>query len=179
MGSVFEEICRQYLWKLLLDGRCAVNFRNIGRWWGTNLKTKTQEEIDIMGANKNSAPFAECNWTNEKVDLGVLETLVERSEPFAYKKKHFYLFAKTRFTKGCMDKAAEMGYVTLVTYGNAKSINLKGRQGGFTGSGTQGSIRGVNDQLQGRSAVHDKLPHGFNNLLRRAIQGNSVRYNLH
>ncbi len=116
MGVVFEEICRQYLWKLLLDGKCAVNFSDIGRWWGANPKTKTQEEIDIMGADKSAALFAECKWTNEKVDLGVLETLVERSELFSYKKKHFYLFAKTGFTKGCIDKANEMSNVTLVSF---------------------------------------------------------------
>lgn len=116
MGGVFEEICKQYLWKLLLDGKCAVNFSGIGRWWGTNPKTKFQEEIDIMGTDKNSALFGACKWTNEKVDLGVLETLVARGNLFSYKKKHFYLFAKTGFTKGCIDKAAEMGHVTLVTY---------------------------------------------------------------
>lgn len=116
MGGVFEEICKQYLWKLLLEGKCAVNFSDIGRWWGTNSKTKSQEEIDIMGTDKGSALFAECKWTNEKVDLGVLETLVERSTLFNYKKIHFYLFAKTGFTKGCIDRAKELGIVTLVTY---------------------------------------------------------------
>lgn len=116
MGGVFEDICKQYLWKLLLEGKCAVNFTDIGRWWGANPKTKSQEEIDIMGTDKDAALFAECKWTNEKVDLGVLETLVERSTLFSYKKTHFYLFAKTGFTKGCIDKANEMGNVTLVTY---------------------------------------------------------------
>ncbi len=117
MGSVFEDICRQYLWKLLIDGKCPVEFNDIGRWWGSNPKTKIQEEIDIMGANKDSALFAECKWTNEKVDLGVLEKLVERSNLFnGYKNKHFYLFAKNGFTKGCIDKAKEIGNVTLVSY---------------------------------------------------------------
>lgn len=116
MGGVFEEICRQYLWKLLLDGKCAVNFSDLGRWWGTNPKTRTQEEIDIMGTDKDSALFSECKWTNEKVDVSVLETLAERSNLFHYKQKHFYLFAKTGFTKGCMDMAAKMGNVTLVAY---------------------------------------------------------------
>lgn len=116
MGGVFEEICKQYLWKLLLDGKCAVNFSDLGRWWGTNPRTRAQEEIDIMGTDKDTALFAECKWTNEKVDLGVLETLAERSNLFQYKQRHFYLFAKTGFTKGCMDKAAEMGNVTLVEY---------------------------------------------------------------
>ena len=93
-----------------------MNFTDIGRWWGANPKTKSQEEIDIMGADKDTALFAECKWTNEKVDLGVLETLVERSTLFSYKKTHFYLFAKTGFTKGCIDRANKMGNVTLVTY---------------------------------------------------------------
>ncbi len=116
MGGVFEDICKQYLWKLLLEGKCAVNFTDLGRWWGTNPKTKSQEEIDIMGANKDSVLLGECKWTNEKVDAGVLETLAERSTLFNYKKTHFYLFAKTGFTKGCIDRAREMGNVTLVSY---------------------------------------------------------------
>ncbi len=116
MGGVFEEICKQYLWKLLLDGTCAVNFTDLGRWWGTNPNTRSQEEIDIMGADKDSALFGECKWTNEKVDLGVLETLIERSTLFHFKKTHFYLFAKSGFTKGCIEKAAQMGNVTLVSY---------------------------------------------------------------
>lgn len=116
MGAVFEEICKQYLWKLLSQGKSAIDFSDIGRWWGTNPKTKSQVEIDIVGGDKESALFAECKWTNEKVDLGVLETLVERSVLFSHKKAHFYLFAKTGFTKGCIDRAKDMGNVTLVSY---------------------------------------------------------------
>lgn len=117
MGKIFEEICKQYLWKQLILGDCPVEFMSLGRWWGNNPKEKRQEEIDIMGEqDKTTALFAECKWTNEKVDIGVLETLIKRSELFGYKKKHFYLFAKTGFTRGCVDKAAEMGNVTLVTY---------------------------------------------------------------
>lgn len=116
MGGVFEDICKQYLWKLLIEGKCAVNFSDIGRWWGSNPKIKSQEEIDIMGTDKDSALFGECKWTNEKVGIGVLETLVERSKLFNYKENHFYLFAKTGFTKGCIDRANEVGNVTLVTY---------------------------------------------------------------
>lgn len=116
MGGVFEDICKQYLWKLLLEDKCAVNFSDIGRWWGANPNTKAQEEIDLMGADKDAALFGECKWINEKVDLAVLETLVDRSTLFKYKKTHFYLFAKIGFTKGCIERAEEMGNVTLVTY---------------------------------------------------------------
>ena len=118
MGGVFEEICKQYLWRLLLAGKCAVRFTELGRWWGANPKTRTQEEIDIMGTDKDSALFGECKWINDKVDLGVLETLVERSSLFHFGKTHFYLFSKSGFTKGCIDKAAELGNVSLVSYGD-------------------------------------------------------------
>ena len=48
MGDVFEEICKQYLWKLLLAGQCAVNFNDLGRWWGTNPKTKSQDHEKLL-----------------------------------------------------------------------------------------------------------------------------------
>ena len=43
-------------------------------------------------------------------------TLVERSELFHYEKKHYYLFSKTGFTEGCIQKANELGNVSLVTF---------------------------------------------------------------
>ena len=117
MGKVFEDIATQYLWKLLLSGQSPVEFTSLGRWWGNDPRTRSQTEIDIMGEqDKNSALFAECKWTNEKVDLSVLETLVQRSALFDYKRVHLFLFAKTGFTKGCIDKATALGNVTLVTY---------------------------------------------------------------
>ena len=117
MGKVFEDICTQYLWKLLLDGRCPVEFNSLGRWWGTDPVEKKQTEIDIMGVqDKDTALFGECKWTNEKIDLGVLDTLVKRSRLFSYTNVHYYLFSKSGFTKGCSDKAEEMGSVTLVDY---------------------------------------------------------------
>ncbi len=119
MGKVFEEICKQYLWKLLLNGKSPLEFSSLGRWWGNDPINKCQAEIDIMGAqDKNTALFAECKWTNEKVDLSVLEKLVELSNLFTYKNKHFFLFSKSGFTKGCADKAHELGNVSLVTYGD-------------------------------------------------------------
>lgn len=117
MGKVFEEICRQYLWKLLLSGESPVEFRELGRWWGTDPSTHSQAEIDIMGEqDKNTALFGECKWMNEKVNVGVLETLARRSRLFHYRNTCLYIFAKSGFTKGCMDAAVEMGNVTLVTY---------------------------------------------------------------
>lgn len=117
MGAVFEDISKQYLWSILLKGDCPVNFADIGRWWGTNPKTRTQEEIDIVGfESKETALFAECKWTNDKVDSGVLDKLVVRSQLFNHTKKYFFLFSKSGFTQGCIDKATQLGNVALVEY---------------------------------------------------------------
>lgn len=117
MGSVFEEICKQYLWRQLLKGETEILFTDIGRWWGSNPKTKQQEEIDILGTeDKDTAIFGECKWTNTKVDVEVLETLIARSELFNFKNKCFYVFAKNGFTKNCEEKAKNMGNVKLISY---------------------------------------------------------------
>ena len=46
MGKVFEEICKQYLWKQLLSADCPIAFSSLGRWWGNDPKEKkwTQKE---------------------------------------------------------------------------------------------------------------------------------------
>lgn len=117
MGKVFEDICKQYLWKLLLAGKCPVEFTSLGRWWGNDPIEKCQAEIDIMGEqDKDTALFAECKWTNEKADISVLETLAKRSRLFSYKDIYLYLFSKSGFSKGCVDEAKRMGKVTLVGY---------------------------------------------------------------
>ena len=73
--------------------------------------------IDIMGEQDNkTALFGECKWRQEPVDVGVLETLVNRSRLFHYSKVELYLFAKIGFTSGCMEQAEQMGNVHLVTY---------------------------------------------------------------
>ena len=123
MGKVFEEICRQYLWKQLLNGSCPVVFSSLGRWWGNDPTEKKQTEIDIMGEqDKNTALFAECKWTNEKADVGVLETLIKRSQLFAYKNVHLYLFSKSGFTKGCMEEAQKYENITLVSFADMTAM---------------------------------------------------------
>jgi len=117
MGKVFEDICREYLWDLMREGRSPVDFTSLGRWWGNDPIRKKQAEIDIMGEqDKDTALFAECKWTNEKVDQSVLDTLIDRSRLFSYKDPYYFLFAKNGFTKGCEELAEQLGNVMLVSF---------------------------------------------------------------
>ena len=94
-----------------------MEFVSLGRWWGNDSIEKSQAEIDIIaGQDKTAAIFGECKWMNEKADLSVLETLEKRSNLFPYRKKYFYVFSRSGFTKGCMDRAKEMGNAALVSY---------------------------------------------------------------
>ena len=121
MSFLYEEPGN--LLKQLLEDNTPIEFVSLGRWWGNEPLQKTQAEIDIMGEqDSESALFAECKWWNEKVDLDVLETLIRRSKLFHYTKVHYYLFSKSGFTKGCMEKAVKMGNVTLVRYADIVSF---------------------------------------------------------
>ncbi|MCL2312598.1 MAG: ATP-binding protein [Firmicutes bacterium] len=117
MGKVFEDICGQYLWKLLLEEKAPIDFENVSRWWGSDPVKKCEVEIDIIANESNeSAIFAECKWTNEKLDLSTIENLIEKSELFRYKNRYFYLFSKSGFTKACIDKAKENKNIKLLAF---------------------------------------------------------------
>ena len=67
--------------------------------------------------------------TNEKSDIDVLETLIKRDKLFSYKNVYYYIFSKSGFTKGCIDKAHEYGNVSLVSLEDIiNDINIKNQE---------------------------------------------------
>lgn len=57
----------------MLNGESSVDFKSLGRWWGTDSSIRTKTEVDIMGElDKDTALFGECKWTKGKVDVGIL-----------------------------------------------------------------------------------------------------------
>jgi len=107
MGEVFEEICKQYLWRENLAERLPFYFRDAGRWWGTNPTSKNQQEIDIIAFDDTSAIFCECKWTSEPVRKSVIEALIEKSQMFSYEVKFYYIFSKSGFADNCVKSAEE------------------------------------------------------------------------
>ncbi|MCL2153260.1 MAG: ATP-binding protein [Oscillospiraceae bacterium] len=123
MGAVFEEICKQYLWRLNREKKASIAFVELGRWWGNDPVNKSAVEIDILAiADKDNAIFGECKWTNEDVGLSVLDTLVQNSRLLHFSQKHYYLFAKNGFTSSCIKRATELGNVVLVSYSDIAQI---------------------------------------------------------
>ena len=79
MGEIFEDICKQWLWRENFAGHLPFRFKECGRWWGTNPLRRIEQEIDLLAYNKNrnEAIFCECKWTNEKISEGVIAGLID------------------------------------------------------------------------------------------------------
>ena len=94
-------------------GELPILFTSIGRWWGTNPKTKKQEEIDIIAeVDATTALFAECKWTNKMVDSHVLNNLIRKSQIFDYPIKHYY-FLKAFLLKIVLNLRIEFQILSL------------------------------------------------------------------
>ena len=113
MGSIFEEICKQYLYRPEIYRILPFLFGKLGRWWGTNPKEKREEEMDIVAVSDKQILLGECKWRNEKVDVKVLKTLVDRGELLAYPEKYYYVFSKSGFEANVEETAQQYGIRTV------------------------------------------------------------------
>ncbi|MCL2159386.1 MAG: ATP-binding protein [Oscillospiraceae bacterium] len=108
MGETFEDICKQYLWRENIAGHLPFRFKDCGRWWGSNPQKKEEQEIDIMASSKvDRALFAECKWTNEKIDGKILDKLMEKASIFDYADKYYMLFSKSGFRDDVKKRACD------------------------------------------------------------------------
>ncbi len=115
MGFIFEEICKQWLFEMAKKNSLPFFVGHLGRWWGTNSATRSQEEIDIMATRKEEALFAECKWKNAGIDIDVYRELQRKSMIFSHPKKHLYIFSKNMFSDGLLHMEHEHREVKLFT----------------------------------------------------------------
>lgn len=95
LGFVFERICAEY-------------FREkgqVGKWWGSDPRTRRMEEIDIVVSNRRdgimSRTFVECKYKRTKVGADVLQTLISRSMLVkGTDERRYALCSKSGFTEG-------------------------------------------------------------------------------
>ena len=124
MGMVFEKICRDYLTERNAKGELPFLFTSIGRWWGTNPRTRNQVEIDIIANDGKDYLIGECKWRNEKLDLAVLQELKENADIFNRNRANtwFVLFSKSGFTGAVMDEASADDKIILVDLNSKKGL---------------------------------------------------------
>ncbi len=114
LGEVYEEICMDYLKILNKRKKLPFTFERIGKWWGNNPYRKREEEIDIVAYDRDNIIFSECKWQNQKVDMRVLNDLIEKGMMFEWKNKYYVLFSKSGFTDDLKNFAKHQDRIILI-----------------------------------------------------------------
>lgn len=118
MGPVFEDICNQWLWRQMARDESAIEFDDLGRWWGNDPQRKQEAEIDIVGIEGTHVVLAgECKWRNEDFPASALEKLRHRTNLIGNADEaQLYAFSKTGFSQACRAEANRSRNVRLVSF---------------------------------------------------------------
>ncbi len=115
IGLSFERVCLEYLIRENKELKLPFLVEKFGRWWGGNPATKKEEEIDIVGIDKNNGLYVECKYRNEKFKLSQLKELMQKSNLVHRTNKYYYIFSKSGFSKELMDYTTQVNNVKLIT----------------------------------------------------------------
>lgn len=98
VAFVYENICKEKMWDLNIQGKFGFTFDKIGRWWNAN------EEIDIVAFESNGSDiiFGECKYTNKPMDVDVLFNLEKKASQVDWmsgrRNEKFILFSVNGFS---------------------------------------------------------------------------------
>jgi len=98
VSFVYEDVCRQKMWKMNADGKWPFTFSKIGRYWGSDT------EIDIVAIDPDGKNLilGECKYWKEPVGINILLDLEEKAKKVAWnkagRKTRFILFSTGGFT---------------------------------------------------------------------------------
>ena len=110
MGKVFENICHQWLTQRNQAGRLPIRFVDIGPWWGVDPVWKMDAAVPIIAySDDENAIFADCEWSEEPMQVSALNSLFERSRLFRYTNRYLYLFSRAGFSEECTATARRVG----------------------------------------------------------------------
>jgi len=117
LGPVFEEVCRETMWRWNQSGRWPFVFDRMGRWWGNDVLLRREAEIDIVATDGRKALVGECRWRNEPVGRADVEALLDRGRLLHFEDYYYVFFAKRGFRAGAKAVAAHSeGRLTLVSF---------------------------------------------------------------
>lgn len=116
VSYVYEDVCREEMWKLNEQGKLNMTFDKLGRWWSGN------QEIDIVGidSNGNDIIFGECKFykegklMNEKVFYDLLEKAKLVDWKNDSRKETYILFSISGYSDELKKLAKRRGDIILV-----------------------------------------------------------------
>lgn len=97
---IYEDICKEKMWNMNLNGEFEITYDKIGRWWNN------KEEIDLVGIDttSNNIIFGECKYyLNKKMDIDIYYNLKEKAKQVSWKKENriekYILFSINGYTE--------------------------------------------------------------------------------
>lgn len=113
VAFVYEDICRENMWTLAVQGTWLFSFSKIGRWWNKS------SEIDIVALDEegNNIVFGECKFWKSKVGINVLLDLEQKAQSVEWgteaRQEHYALFSISGFTKDLEELAKKRDDILL------------------------------------------------------------------
>jgi hypothetical protein len=124
MGLIFEKMCQTYL-RCYADN-LPMELCEVGQWWGTDSKAKTEIQIDIVGVpvEGNEYLIGSCKYKNEKIGVDELELLRRYASVFRKDGTFcYYIFSKGGFTPQ-LQALGQQGEVTLLTLDDIYKVGV-------------------------------------------------------
>ena len=111
---VYEDVCREKMWRLNADGKWDFHFSKLGRYWDN----RTEIDIAAIDPEGKNLILGECKYWSEPVGINVLTALEEKEKAVEWNRQSrntFYvLFGSGGFTKELEELANVRKDVLLV-----------------------------------------------------------------
>jgi hypothetical protein len=111
---VFEQVCRQYFWRMGLIGRLPFEPRQIGGWWQAN------REVDLVVLGESQMMLTECKWSSHPVGIDILRDLEAKAADVmreaGMEDAAYALCSRSGFTDQLRDLARERKNIHLYNW---------------------------------------------------------------
>ncbi len=118
VGRLFERACLEWLVRESRAGRLPIEPTRFGSWWGTDPRTRAQDDIDVIAADDidKRAIIGECKWRTSFDESATLEKLEGRTALVpGYREYWRFLFTKAPVSEATRSKGAIEPHVRFVT----------------------------------------------------------------
>ena len=120
VSYVYEDICREKMQMMNMQGDLPFHFSKLGRYWDKN----TEIDIVALDTDPNRIIFGECKYRKELMGTDVLKALEAKAKNVAWNKDNreewFVLFSSSGFTKALKKEAEARKDVAL--YGGNEAV---------------------------------------------------------
>lgn len=113
VSFVYEDVCRQKMWKMNADEVWPFTFSKIGRYWDNN----TEIDIAALDPDGKNLILGECKYWKEPVGINIFADLEEKAKKVAWNKNNrntwYILFSTGGFTPELKELAKSRNDIIL------------------------------------------------------------------